>query len=185
MLFSALIMWVQGLFLKLDFGSLVVVLILRWTTWWLRRLDVALQITKGTWWARTCWKTTWIAEIGKARIITGSCFLVFSRCFCYNFSLQNIGVLFIKKVIPYQIIIEAFQCGTTLFMNHFEAMCYTHFKVDLYKSNKYSLDFSVGSYSSELHQGICLGIRTGPSQGLKIRGARSTVVGIVCSSWLR
>ena len=127
MLFSALIMWVQGLFLKLNFGSLrEVVFILRWTTWWLRRLDVALQITKGTWWARTCWKTTWIAEIGKARIITGGCFLVFSRCFCYNFSLQNKGVLWSlgihKKVIHYQIILEDFQYASTLFMNHFETI---------------------------------------------------------------
>ena len=62
------------------------------------------------WWARTCWKTTWIAEIGKARIITGGCFLLFSRCFCYNFSLQNKGVLWsleiYKKVIHYQIMIH-------------------------------------------------------------------------------
>ena len=118
MLFSALIMWVQGLFLKLNFGSLEVVFILRWTTWWLRRLDVALQITKGTWWARTCWKTTWIAEIGKARIITGGCFLVFSRCFCYNFSLQNKGVLWSlgihKKITRYQIILGDFQYASTL-----------------------------------------------------------------------
>ena len=141
-LFSALVMWVQGLFLKLNCGSLEVVLILRWTTWWLRRLDVALQITKGTWWVRTCWKTTWVAEIGKARIITGGCFLVFSRCFSYNFSLQNKGVLWsleIHNKVTYSLsnINRGFwvrRC--TLYVSFWNYIYYhTHSRVDLYKPN--------------------------------------------------